>query len=284
MRGNMFNGIAFSEKETEILSETEKTPETDKDIWDIITKKEADNIPEAEKRPDAEEVFAEFGFSEKKFTGQNAAFYEQSLPGQGFAEEVQADVSEFKDYKKAYMDKDLYHREGISRVGPGGYAFALGYLRDPRTMEIFEKTPYPGYFAGIKRSDGGYMEAIKEGNAKAAKRLICECIKLDCEKLEKEFFEVGSNDHNLKKGETLLAIAAAPGIKDVYGDYIWPGADYHIYRKGDAGQWYYKPGMLPPRRLDNMFKPIEDPENSSRGDYSMFLGYYVVRDKKPETI
>jgi hypothetical protein len=56
---------------------------------------------------------------------------------------------------------------------------------------------------------------------------------------------------------------------------IWPGQDFHWYRKSIEGFWGHKPGQLPVRNVDNsgLPKTIYDPETCDRGAYTEFCGY-----------
>lgn len=59
---------------------------------------------------------------------------------------------------------------------------------------------------------------------------------------------------------------------------IWPGVDYHWYRRHSEGFWGHKPGQTAARNYDSNNKVINGttltPANCARGDYSIFCGYY----------
>lgn len=57
---------------------------------------------------------------------------------------------------------------------------------------------------------------------------------------------------------------------------IWPGADFHWYRKGRNGLWTHKPGGTPVTNLDNAGHPIADPRTADRGPYTEFCTFLVV--------
>jgi hypothetical protein len=57
---------------------------------------------------------------------------------------------------------------------------------------------------------------------------------------------------------------------------IWPGVDFHWYRKGRNGRWSHKPGSTPVTNLDNSTNPIPDPRTADRGGYTSFCTFMVV--------
>jgi hypothetical protein len=57
---------------------------------------------------------------------------------------------------------------------------------------------------------------------------------------------------------------------------IWPGRDYHWYRKHSNGFWGHKPGQTAARNIDNLGRIIGGaltPRNCNRGPYTVFCGY-----------
>jgi hypothetical protein len=58
---------------------------------------------------------------------------------------------------------------------------------------------------------------------------------------------------------------------------IWPGHDFHWYRRHSEGFWGHKPGSTPVRNVDNLGRLINGttltPANCSRGNYTIFCGY-----------
>lgn len=54
---------------------------------------------------------------------------------------------------------------------------------------------------------------------------------------------------------------------------IWPGRDYHWYRKHKGGVWGHKPGQTAARNVDNSNNIITNPETCDRGNYTEFTGY-----------
>lgn len=59
---------------------------------------------------------------------------------------------------------------------------------------------------------------------------------------------------------------------------IWPGNDYHWYRRHSEGFWGHKPGGTAARNTDNCNKLINGttvkPHNCCRGPYTVFCGYF----------
>jgi hypothetical protein len=58
---------------------------------------------------------------------------------------------------------------------------------------------------------------------------------------------------------------------------IWPGVDYHWYRKGRDGRWSHKPGSTAVTDLDNSGNLIFDPRNADRGGYTEFCTFMLVK-------
>jgi hypothetical protein len=57
---------------------------------------------------------------------------------------------------------------------------------------------------------------------------------------------------------------------------IWPGVDFHWFRKGRNGFWSHKPGGTPVRNVDNSNHLIPDPRTANRGPYTTFCTFMVV--------
>lgn len=58
---------------------------------------------------------------------------------------------------------------------------------------------------------------------------------------------------------------------------VWPGVDYHWYRRQSNGFWGHKPGSTAARNTDNSNRIINGttltPQNCNRGPYTNFCGY-----------
>jgi hypothetical protein len=57
---------------------------------------------------------------------------------------------------------------------------------------------------------------------------------------------------------------------------IWPGVDFHWYRKDRNGAWSHKPGGTAVTNLDNSGIHIPDPRTADRGGYTDFCTFMVV--------
>jgi hypothetical protein len=57
---------------------------------------------------------------------------------------------------------------------------------------------------------------------------------------------------------------------------IWPGNDYHFYRKCSGGLWCHKPGQTPARNTDDSGNLITNPQTANRGPYTTFCEYFYV--------
>jgi hypothetical protein len=58
---------------------------------------------------------------------------------------------------------------------------------------------------------------------------------------------------------------------------IWPGTDFHWYRRDRDGRWSHKLGGTPATNLDKSGNLITDPRTANRGAYTVFCGCYCVR-------
>lgn len=68
-----------------------------------------------------------------------------------------------------------------------------------------------------------------------------------------------------------------PGEGHLVALVIWPGVDYHWYRKGRNGRWSHKPGGTAVTNLDNSGNMIVDPRNADRGGYTNFCTFMLVK-------
>lgn len=57
---------------------------------------------------------------------------------------------------------------------------------------------------------------------------------------------------------------------------IWPGVDFHFYRKVANGVWAHKPGQTAARNYDNSGVVITNPQTCNRGNYTSFCGYWYA--------
>ena len=58
---------------------------------------------------------------------------------------------------------------------------------------------------------------------------------------------------------------------------IWPGVDFHWYRKDNTKKWSHKPGGTAVTNLDNSGNLITDPRNADRGGYTQFCTFMIVK-------
>ncbi|HEX6508477.1 MAG TPA: hypothetical protein VF221_12670 [Chloroflexota bacterium] len=57
---------------------------------------------------------------------------------------------------------------------------------------------------------------------------------------------------------------------------IWPGEDFHWFRRDRDGRWSHKPGGGTATNLDFGGHIIADPRTANRGPYTVFCGCYCV--------
>jgi len=67
-----------------------------------------------------------------------------------------------------------------------------------------------------------------------------------------------------------------PGEGHLVALVIWPGFDFHWYRKGRTGRWSHKPGQTQVVDVDNNNAAITDPRVAARDLYTQFTTFMVV--------
>ncbi len=72
----------------------------------------------------------------------------------------------------------------------------------------------------------------------------------------------------------IASVASTPANGHYIALVIWPGRDYHWYRRDQNGQWSHKPGGTPAKNTDNSGAHISNPELCDRGPYTVFCGYF----------
>jgi hypothetical protein len=80
----------------------------------------------------------------------------------------------------------------------------------------------------------------------------------------------------------------AGGTSLMVGYCIWPGVDYHWYRRtkpmGGEIRWCHKPGGTPARNYDSSGDYITDPSTCDRGGYTIWGGFMFYKGKKNKTV
>ncbi len=76
--------------------------------------------------------------------------------------------------------------------------------------------------------------------------------------------------------DTPLANNKCPAQGHLVALVIWPGADFHWYRKGVNTKWSHKPGGTSVTNLDNSGAIITDPRTANRGNYTQFCTFMNV--------
>jgi hypothetical protein len=69
---------------------------------------------------------------------------------------------------------------------------------------------------------------------------------------------------------------------------IWPGTDYHWWRRtepvGGERRWCHKPGGTPVRNVDSSGNPITDPSTCNRGGYTVWGHFMFHKGKRNDTV
>ncbi len=76
--------------------------------------------------------------------------------------------------------------------------------------------------------------------------------------------------------DTPAANNACPAKGHLVALVIWPGRDFHWYRKGVNTMWSHKPGSTSVTNLDNSGNTIADPRTANRGNYTQFCTFMNV--------
>lgn len=217
-------------------------------------KEETEKVEETKKSP--EDIFAEFGYSEKDF-----------LEG--------VSVLELKE-QLGINEGLLKEANELMKGTPANcYFFAFGY--PPKDIKDWNHKPQPGELALSHGIDGHYnpkhfSDLLNAGKPEEIKSYIVGLCKEDCQSYGKEMIEVGKN-YQPEKGERLVVLMSHKG-KDFFNV-----SDYHFMVKGENGTYLHKPGLAPVTDVDNSGHLIRDPEHCDTM-YESFLGYFVVRDKE----
>ncbi len=249
--------------------------------------------PSADRMKPPEEIFAAFGYNEKEtsaalmrseidnsrdlfaeFGFDRKAFFSEVSAGPEF---VDSDHLDFREAFGEYADEALYTHsrhgekcEGTRRAGPNCMAYAYGMPRE-QDGSTYKHKPDPGHFAGIDTFHE-ISDVMEHGSPAQVKETFEKYMKMDLAAMGKELVEVESNAYEPKAGERMFALVTAP---DTPGG----GSDFHFYVKDKTGFWSHKPGIANPTIYDNAGNIIEDPSKCSRGFYTNFVGFYVMKDK-----
>lgn len=103
------------------------------------------------------------------------------------------------------------------------------------------------------------------GMASDAKYESFTCDEVKRGALADELLEATSNNNKCPSKGHLVALV------------IWPGMDFHWYRKGKDGKWSHKPGSTAVTNLDNSGNIIVDPRHADRGGYTQFCTFMIVK-------
>lgn len=94
---------------------------------------------------------------------------------------------------------------------------------------------------------------------------------------------VGAGQKSAKDGAVSDCLIDTPAANNKCPDaghlvalVIWPGVDFHWYRKGVNTRWSHKPGGTSVTNLDNSGVIITDPRTANRGNYTQFCTFMNV--------
>ncbi len=177
---------------------------------------------------------------------------------------------------KDKLDKDLfdYVKDSIKEnLSDAAEKRASGF-------QVMDAPPFdPGYWNNdpcIKKTDNCYNYAVNKATytfaqpgrgsgQKGPDVPVCTCTGAAAER-----------DGVVKATSTTIV----PSDGHLVALVIWPGKDFHWYRKDKSNNWSHKPGSTDAINTDNDRKLISNPETCARGNYTVFCGYYIcIPDK-----
>jgi hypothetical protein len=145
---------------------------------------------------------------------------------------------------------------GVSEHNNNCYAYALNNQVKPGTTNIWS-TQQPGEYSGNTCYTFDKTHLVNAVTADFTRYNSVYGTNL-------HFYEIGRNE-KCPTGTYKVALVAYSG-------------DYHWYRQDADGYWSHKPGTTPVLRYDHPSTNnlILDPQLAYRGNYTSFIGYFVV--------
>lgn len=163
------------------------------------------------------------------------------------------------------------------------YAYALRLPFDPRTKRPFDHLPQPGEFSSFSNvvNVHDWNQKLMDPNDFANK--IIECAMNDAPYLGMKITRVENGNYETTDRSWLIALATSyhplsvdMKLFSVTLESVNVNVNYHWWRKEKDGTWSHKPGKGDIMYEDFSHNVINDPRDSNRGGYNIFVGYFLV--------
>ncbi len=187
------------------------------------------------------------------FSGSTGLLRDLSL-GAGFLEIFKKEVERFKEVRARHKGKPHHERrEHRCECAP---------LYEPAWWNVPQRQPNNNCYnyATNYRTDTFAQPGLAAGAMYAA--FSCPSVRPAAEK--DELISSPKAKNKCPKEGHLVALV------------IFPGGDFHWYRKGRNGFWSHKPGPTAVTNVDNSGVAIPDPRTADRGPYTVFCTFMVV--------
>jgi len=168
-----------------------------------------------------------------------------------FDKEVERSRNARSDHKEKKHHKHRHHRH--CKCGP---------LYEPAWWNVPQRQPFNNCYnyATDYRTD----TFAQPGRAAGSMYTALTCASVGPAAVSDDLISTpGANNKCPKEGHLVALV-------------IWPGVDFHWYRKDRTGLWSHKPGGTPVRNVDSSNHLIPDPRAANRGPYVNFCTFMVV--------
>jgi len=141
------------------------------------------------------------------------------------------------------------------------YTYAINQPLNPYTGKYYEDYAYcqPGYLGGK-----GIESWIDYYDIKLASKEILNSARRDLRRLGYKLLKTTYKKYIADNDCWKVAFCMADD-------------DYHWYRQNDDGTWSHKRGAYEITNRDFSRKIIHNPEECNRGEYSTFVGFYLIK-------
>jgi len=141
------------------------------------------------------------------------------------------------------------------------YTYAINQPLNPYTGKHYEDYDYcqPGFLGGRGRDSWRDYHDLKETSKE-----IINSVRRDLKSLGYKFLKTTYDKYVHDENCWKVALCLA-------------NDDYHFFRQNDDGTWSHKRGAYEITNRDNSRKIIHNPEICNRGDYTTFVGFYLIK-------
>lgn len=174
--------------------------------------------------------------------------------GKELPELIKVEIERFREIREKWRaDKIVWPKEKPCECAP---------LYEPDWWNVPTRQPYNNCYNYA--TDYRTNTFAQPGRAAGAMYASLACAAVKPAALKDELIDSSTGDNKCPKEGHLVALV------------VWPGGDYHWYRKGRNEYWSHKPGGTAVTNLDNSGLTISDPRTANRGPYTDFCTFMVV--------